>query len=170
MDYINSKPSSFLFIHLFCAAFFLLQGVVYAQLPKQTFKFDHLGISEGLSQSTVYCIIQDGDGFIWLGTEEGLNRYDGQNVRVYRADPSRPECLPVDYICCLYIDSREQMWIGTGGGGLVLYDRMKDCFTSFVNDSEDSNSLCQNDVWDVCEDHRHRIWIATGNGLDCLNP
>ena len=87
------------------------------------YAFDQLTIEQGLSQSTVQAILQDRDGLMWLGTKDGLNRYDGYNFVVYRHDPERPSTTLSDNdVHTLFQDSDGGIWVATAGGGLCPYD------------------------------------------------
>ena len=81
-------------------------------------KFVHVSVRDGLSHNTVNCILQDRDGFIWIGTNDGLNRYDGHTFTVYRPDPAQPSrSLLSNRISGLYQDRSARLWIATEGGG-----------------------------------------------------
>ena len=78
--------------------FFLQTLCVFAFSQKQNIKFEHLGINSGLSQSNVHCILQDSRGFVWFGTPDGLNKYDGYNITVYKKDSKKDGSLSHNYI------------------------------------------------------------------------
>jgi two-component system sensor histidine kinase ChiS len=126
-------------------------------------KFEHLSLEEGLSQSTVYAILQDSKGFMWFGTQDGLNRYDGYQFTIYRHNPSDPNSLSHNEVYVIYEDRHHNLWIGTGGG-LNHFDRQQERFSHYVHDSHDPNSLSHNTVWSIYEDHRNRLWIGTNGG------
>ena len=88
-------------------------------------KFEHISIQQGLSQSTVSCILQDKRGFMWFGTEDGLNRYDGYNFVIYKNDGLDKTSISDSYILALYEDKSGVLWIGTYSGGLNKFDRNK---------------------------------------------
>ena len=101
-----------------------------AQTP--SIRFSRVSIEQGLSQSTVPRILQDRIGFIWLGTHNGLNRYDGKNFVVYHHDPADPASLSNDFILDLVEDEAGDIWVGTEGGGLNRWrakdlDSLADC-------------------------------------------
>src|SRR5437588_5303882 len=79
-------------------------------------EFEHLSIEQGLSQSDVCCILQDGKGFVWFGTQDGLNMYDGYGFRVYRHDASNSESISDNYITAMAQDRFGNIWIGTQNG------------------------------------------------------
>ncbi len=79
-------------------------------------RFERLSTEQGLSQSTVMCVLQDSQGFMWFGTEAGLNRYDGRVVTVYRHDVHDPNSLPSDFVWSLAEDASGDLWVATEGG------------------------------------------------------
>src|SRR3970282_602883 len=76
-------------------------------------KFKHLNSNDGLSQNFISCILQDKTGFLWFGTKDGLNRYDGYNFKVYRHDPFDTTSVSGNFIFSMYEDSKGRLWIGT---------------------------------------------------------
>ncbi len=103
---------------------------------------------------------------MWFGTQDGLNRYDGYNFKVYKNDPEDPNSISINYILSLLEDSEGDLWIGTNGGGLNRFDRDLDAFTSFVSESDDSRGLSSNFVNAIYEDSDGNLWIGTGAGLN----
>ena len=130
------------------------------------FRFDRIGIEEGLSQNTVFCILQDRRGFLWFGTEYGLNRYDGYDFTVYQSDPRKPNSLSDSWITSIAEDRDGFLWIGTLNGGLHRYDWKKDRFIRFQNNPNMPASLINNEVTSILEDSRGNLWIGTGEGLE----
>ncbi|BAP57979.1 response regulator receiver domain-containing protein [Thioploca ingrica] len=129
-------------------------------------KFEHLSLEDGLSQSTVYAILQDNKGFMWFGTQDGLNRYDGYQFTIYRHNPTDSNSLSHNEIFTLYEDRQNNLWIGTGGG-LNRFDRQQERFIHYFHDPHNPNSLSHNTVWSIYEDRQGRLWIGTnGGGLD----
>jgi diguanylate cyclase (GGDEF)-like protein/PAS domain S-box-containing protein len=94
-----------------------------------TARFGHLSVEDGLSQSTVQAILQDHVGFLWFGTEEGLNRYDGYAVTVFKHDAKNPGSLPNNRVVALIEDKQNRLWVGTDGG-LSLFDRTTETFAA----------------------------------------
>ncbi len=103
-----------------------LRSAALSDLP--THRFKHLGIDQGLSQSMITAICQDYKGFMWFGTRDGLNRYDGYDFKIYKADNYQKDALTDNHITSIYEDNRQQLWIGTLHGGLLVYSRAKDSF------------------------------------------
>jgi ligand-binding sensor domain-containing protein len=98
---------------------------------QQDINFTSLSTKDGLSSNTVNTIIKDHTGIMWFGTEDGLNKFDGTKFTVYRHIPGDTASLLANEILSLHEDKAGNLWIGTGGGSLSLYDRKKDAFINF---------------------------------------
>ncbi len=130
-------------------------------------RFEHISLEQGLSQSVVLCILQDSKGFMWFGTQDGLNRYDGYEFTVYKHDPENPNSLSDNFIQSLYEDQSGALWIGTNGGGLDRFDRETEQFIHYQHDPNDPHSLSNNQIWSVYQDQAGVLWIGTfGGGLN----
>src|ERR1700744_526914 len=128
-------------------------------------RFDHLGTEAGLSQSNITCILQDSRGFMWFGTRDGLDRYDGYEFTVYKNIPNDPKSLSNNFITGINLDRNGDLWIATWGGGVNRYDPIKDRFIHYSTNSFTKFINC------VLEDHLGQIWIGTnGGGVDVLDP
>ena len=92
----------------------------------QVTKFHHITIENGLSQSTVLCIYQDSKGFMWFGTQDGLNRFDGYNMKIYSHEPGDSTSLSGNHIEAICEDKYGNLWIGTWSSGLNRYDQERD--------------------------------------------
>jgi ligand-binding sensor domain-containing protein len=103
----------------------ILCVAVYAQEKTPENQFGHLTLEEGLSHNTITCMVQDQKGFLWFGTYRGLNKYDGYTFTVYPDDRpnSRPAVVNSLLVMSLYEDHTGILWIGTGDGGLIQFDR-----------------------------------------------
>jgi two-component system sensor histidine kinase ChiS len=135
------------------------------------FRFQHLGIADGLSQSVVTAIAQDPQGFIWLGTQDGLNRFDGYEFRIFRTDPDDPTSLSSPTINALLVDSSGTLWVATYGGGLDRYDPATQSFIHFRNDPDDPSSLSSDIVTMLAPDPDGTLWVSTLAGvLNHLDP
>jgi len=125
--------------------------------------FRTLDVRDGLSQNTVYQIIQDRKGFIWFGTKDGLNRYDGLSFRVYKKENSD---LGRNFITALYEDHQGNIWVGTDGG-VFIYDPVQDSFTAFDQPS-DKGSVIKDYVTMIGSDEHDNLWMSVENqGLFC---
>lgn len=131
------------------------------------FRVSQLTTAMGLSESHVFAILQDHNGFIWFGTRDGLNRYDGYDVKVYHNDPQDPASISNNYIYALYEDKDNRLWIGTRGG-LNIYDPETDAFTRIRADQDDPTALAHDTVL-VIEPQETPdglvLWLGTSGGL-----
>ena len=135
-------------------------------LQSKYLRFAQLSSEDGLSNVQTRSVAQDKQGFMWFGTANGLNRYDGTSIKVYRHDSTDPSSLSNNYIRSLMVDRSGVLWIGTWGGGLNKYDREKDAFIRYQNDPNDPHSLSNNAVWAIFEDQDGAIWVGTHSGLN----
>jgi len=130
--------------------------------------FEHLTLKDGLSQVTINGMIQDSHGFIWFATQDGLNRYDGVENKVYRPNLESPETTIVgSFINYIFEDSNSDIWAATYTG-LSRYDRDEDRFYNYYHNPDDTNSISNNIVVFVQNDSYNNIWIATLQGIDKL--
>lgn len=130
-------------------------------------KFKHLTINEGLSQNTVYVTLQDQQGFIWIGTEDGLNRYNGYDFNIYKHNKNY-NTLTNSQINTLFEANDKTLWIGTSDG-LNIYDRETDSFKRLYTLSRKSSE--NNDfITTILQDKKNNLWAATYDGLKLYNP
>ena len=128
-----------------------------------------MNIDKGLSNNYVTSIIKDSGGFIWIGTFDGLNRYDGYEFKTFKSYGNSTPLLSSNIVNSLFEDSKGNIWIGTLGGGLNKLDASRSKITIFEHDAA-LNSISSNHIFDVIEDNHGIIWIATGGGLNKYNP
>lgn len=139
--------------------------------PYQTLRFDSYSVEQGLSQSSPLCLLQDAQGFLWIGTEDGLNRFDGVDFTVYRNDPDDPNSLSNSYVSALAEGPNGQLWVGTYGGGLNRLDSDSGSFTHFRHDDLDPNSIAHDQVLSLLSDRDGTLWVGMrGGGLDHFDP
>jgi signal transduction histidine kinase/CheY-like chemotaxis protein/ligand-binding sensor domain-containing protein len=132
-------------------------------------KFSHINTEQGLSNSTVNCILQDSRGFMWFGTSHGLNRYDGNHMVVYSSDPKNNKTLSGDYVNCLYEDAYHNLWVGTSGG-LCRFDPVAGTFTRYPHDAKNPQSIAHDDIHTITGHDKDNLWVgAWGGGLNLLN-
>jgi ligand-binding sensor domain-containing protein/signal transduction histidine kinase len=133
---------------------------------KENLRFQRLSVKDGLSQNTVKCIIQDSRGFIWFGTSDGLNRYDGSTFHKYRHDPDNPFSLSHNVVASLAVDQSGTLWVGTNGGGLNKFDRTTERMSRFQNDPSDPRSLSDDRVTAICPSRKSPsiLWLGTESG------
>ncbi len=133
--------------------------------------FDHLSVEQGLSQASVRTILQDRRGFLWIATQDGLNRYDGYRFKVYKQDADDPGSLRGNTVYALLEDRAGVLWAGTWGGGLNRYHRATDTFTALRHDPGDPTSLGHDIVRALHEDRAGTLWVGTdGGGLNRFDP
>ena len=156
---INKLISYILFIQSF-----ILGDPISAQESEQiTFNritTENIKIEKGLSQNSVFCILQDQLGYIWFGTWDGLNKYDGYNFHVYNINNG----LSGQTINSLFEDKKGVIWIGTDKG-LNKFDRKKQSFTQYLHNAENPYSLVDNNITSIAEDKNENLWIGTRHGL-----
>jgi signal transduction histidine kinase/ligand-binding sensor domain-containing protein/DNA-binding response OmpR family regulator len=157
------KSCKFLFLLL--AQFIFI--TTFAQF--QQFKFEHIGTKEGLSDPNVMCMMQDSRGFIWVGTRNGLNRYDGNHFTIFNSSPADSGGLSNAYIQKIIEDSKGNIWIATTQG-LNKFDRNTNRFKQYTSDPNKPNGLSGKSISDIIEDRTGKLWIATNEGLNLFNP
>jgi PAS domain S-box-containing protein len=131
-------------------------------------RFTHLSTEQGLSQSRVDHMLQDRRGFIWIGTYNGLNRYDGYSFKTYKPDPNNPNSLGGSLVLPLFEDRSGILWIGVDTG-LDRFDPVTERFTHFRADPNNPDSPA-GEVEHITQDRDGMLWLATRNGLDRLDP
>lgn len=114
--------------------------------------------------------MQDRQGFLWIGTEDGLNRFDGYTFKVYKSRPFDSTSLSHNTVLALLCDSRGLLWVGTVGGGVSRYDPATDTFTQFLSEPSNPSTLDHNNVNSLYEDRKGRIWVTTSTGLNQYDP
>lgn len=143
-------------------------GFASAHAQVASIRFDHLNGNNGLSQSTISSILQDSKGYMWFGTRNGLNKFDGYSFTVYKTVPTDPHSLSDNWITAICEDGTSDLWIGTINKGLNRYDRNTGQFTHFLSDTVKSVHISHNTVNALAVDPDGSIWIGTRNGLDKL--
>jgi ligand-binding sensor domain-containing protein/signal transduction histidine kinase len=125
-------------------------------------RFRSLGVDDGLSQATVRAIVQDDDGFIWIGTQDGLNRFDGFRFEVFRHDPTDPTSLSDNHVVGLAVDAEQALWIATQSGGLNRLDPDTGRFERFRRG--EAHGLVSDVLVDVRVDRSGQLWIQAEHG------
>ena len=161
-----SARSGLISIFLVLLATLPFSANVHAQ--ETPLRFVRLSTDEGLSESTTQAIVQDRRGFMWFGTANGLNRYDGYSFTAYHYDAADSTSLSNNVIRDLFVDSEGGLWIGTEGG-LNRYVRETDSFIRYQHDKADASSLSNDFVHDILEDRHGQLWVATSKGLNRLD-
>ena len=143
------------FLSLIC---FLSFNLIYAQ--DNSIRFNNITINEGLSQSTINSIIQDKEGFIWLGTQEGLNKYDGYNFNIYKPNHNNPYSISNPFIRDVYQDSEGLIWVATSNG-LNKLDKTTNEITHYNYSKTDVNSISEIITTSIVQDNQGVIWVGT---------
>jgi len=155
----NKILYTIVYLILFCNA--------VAQIPNVT--FNYLSITNGLSQNTVFSVLQDKHGFMWFATHDGLNKYDGYNFEIYKADKHNSNSLSGNIVYAIIQSSDGLIWAGTNGGGVSVYNMYINKFTRYTYSDTAAHGLNSNVIRSLFEDKQGDIWIGTDNsGLNLL--
>ena len=153
----------FCFILLFSSARLALS-------QNDTVYFRHFSVEQGLSHRNVTSIIQDSLGFMYYGTKEGFNKFDGYGFVPFKHDPKNKNSVISDDITCLAVQKSGIIWIGTAMKGVNRYDPYSGIFTLFQNETSNSSSLSDDRITAIRPDtFNHVIWIGTENGLNAYD-
>lgn len=154
---------------IFCL--FLTSSSVYGQ-SRHDIKFVTIDNSNGLPGNTISSIIKDELGFVWIGTSDGLCKYESQNiVKIYRANnPEIVGGLENSNIRSLFLDSKKNLWIGTRLGGLTKFHQPSGTWKTFRHQADNPHSISNDEILAITEDKRGRIWIGTEDGLNVFHP
>jgi diguanylate cyclase (GGDEF)-like protein len=148
-----------------------LTGPALVLAQEKNIRFDRLSSDHGLSQADVYAVHQDHHGFMWFGTQDGLNRFDGYEFTHYRHDPILAESISNSFVYSILEDGEGDLWVGTMGGGLNRWDRSENTFSHFRFDASDPTSLSNDRIRVLHLAPDGRIWVGTdGGGLDIFDP
>jgi ligand-binding sensor domain-containing protein/signal transduction histidine kinase len=134
-----------------------------------SYNLHRVSVETGLSQNTVTSVLEDEEGLVWIGTENGLNSYDGYDLRVFKVDDEDPHSLSDNSVRSIFQDSKGRIWIGTFNG-LNLVDKKRGSFQCFIHDPENDSTISQNSALAIDEDAEGNIWVATYHGLSCYHP
>ncbi|MCR8557696.1 response regulator [Mucilaginibacter sp. BJC16-A38] len=163
----NSTASLKFFRNLFRTFLLLLPFFSFAQISDVRFR--HISNEQGLSNSTINCIFQDSRGFIWFGTRDGLNRYDGVNVAIYKNKPNDNASISDNFIRCIYEDASHKIWVGTSYG-LNCFNPVTNSFTNYKHDKANANSISSDIVSTVYAIDANNLLLGTmGGGAELLN-
>lgn len=126
--------------------------------------FISLSLEDGVPLNQTYTMIQDHQGYLWMGTMYGLIRYDGRDYKIYNYDPENPKSISFNDVVSIYEDSKDNLWIGTWGGGLNMLNKERNSFKRFLYDPKNKNGVKDNIIWLITEDKNGNIWMETGSG------
>ena len=139
----------------------LLLCCVVNSLKSQPYYFRNYQVNNGISSNTITCIAQDRKGFMWFGTRNGLNRFDGASFKVFKHDVNDPQSIGSNSILSLYEDTKERLWVGTYKG-IYIYDAVHEKFALLKN-------IPQSEIRYIRGDRRNNVWVIAGNVLYKFN-
>ncbi len=146
---------------LICALLIVHTEKVKSQI--HDYKFKYLTADLGLSNNRVSAVLRDSRGYLWIGTENGLNRFDGMKITIYKNNELLDNSLSNNTILCIYEDHLNQLWVGTNYG-LNLFNRNTETFKRYKTES--TNSISGNSITNIYEDEKGNMWISTTNGFN----
>ena len=152
----------------YCLFFSFLSPFLLSAQPSNP-QFERLTIEDGVSHGTVRAIFQDSRGYMWFGTEYGLNQYNGYEFQVYRHNPSDSTSIDNNSIHSIFEDSQKRMWIGTNES-LNYFDRELAIFKSYRAESTSLNGIKSGGIKDILEDENGQLWLASPNMIQKFNP
>lgn len=148
--------------------YLIFVALIYSQ--ENNNRFDHLSVEQGLSQSTVNCIFQDSRGFMWFGTQDGLNKYDGYCFEVFKYNPLDLNTISHNWIWDVYEDHLGNLWIATWWG-LNKYDLNTSKFVRYLPEENNLYSINNSRPTSIKEDIHGNLWIGTwGGGVNLYKP
>ncbi|MDM8526620.1 two-component regulator propeller domain-containing protein [Anaerolineales bacterium HSG24] len=162
------KTALKLFISLIIFVSFVTTTQAQEGTIAETLKFDHVSVDDGLSTNVTYFAMQDNSGFMWFGTADGLNKYDGYEFTVYRQDPEEPTTISNNRVNYILQDQSGTLWAGTAGG-FNRFDRETERFTRYTHEADNPKSLSHNFVNVIYEDQTDNLWVGTSAGLDLFD-
>ena len=152
--------------------FLLMATAVAAHAAEQRpLVLRHLTTADGLPQATVMTTLRDSQGFVWLGTEDGLVRFDGVNIERYASSPDAKNSLPGDFIWQVVEDAHHDLWIAVKNAGIARWRRNANQFDVYQHVPGREDSLASNAVRTLLIDGKGQIWVgSTDAGIDILDP
>jgi ligand-binding sensor domain-containing protein/signal transduction histidine kinase len=147
-----------------------LQASLGLAAPLNNLRFEQLGIEQGLPHELVQAMLQDRQGFIWIGTQSGLARYDGVHITFYRPNNGKPNSLAAPWITALHEDAKGRLWVGTRGGGLQRYNATEENFIRYADDKDRLATPGRNQILTIKGDGANGIWLGTMDGLVHFDP
>jgi signal transduction histidine kinase/ligand-binding sensor domain-containing protein/CheY-like chemotaxis protein len=158
-------------LNLYCFLYILMLQLSFLTAASQTgpIHFKRISAENDLLDNNVNCIFQDKKGFIWIGTNAGLNRYDGHEFKAYKNNEKDRGSLSNDVITSIAEDKSGHIWIGTSGGGLNVFDKQKGTFHAYMHEEKNIRSISGNYINRIVFDQDGKLWIGTTGGLDLFD-
>ncbi|HEX3010089.1 MAG TPA: two-component regulator propeller domain-containing protein [Bacteroidales bacterium] len=158
---MSTRLRSFLFV-------ILLLPLQYAASQDFVTDIESYTVASGLSQTTINTVFQDSRGFLWIGTQGGLNRFDGYNFKVFTPQIHKKNTISSSYVTCITEDKKGNLWIGTKNG-LNKYNYNDDSFTAFTHDNGDQLSIALDEIQSLYFDKKGNFWIKTPETLERMD-
>lgn len=157
-------------IYLLFTSFFTVNSIAQQQINENNdLKFENITTDDGLLHNSIKTTFQDSKGYLWIGTINGLYKYNGDTFKIYYSELGKPNTLFGNNIRTVYEDKQGVLWIGTNKG-LCIYNREKNSFNRFFLNSDIEESITlKADISSIYQDHLSNIWVGTSNGLYKLN-
>ncbi len=131
-------------------------------------QFESITINDGLSLSSVYCVFKDSKGFMWFGTEDGLNRFDGKNFKIFRANPYDTNSISYKWIESVFEDSNSNLWFGSKGG-LTFYNPVTEKFIQYKQNKSGYNRISNDTITTIFQTNKEKLIVGTLSGLNIIN-
>lgn len=145
--------------------FLFLSLLVFDVCASELF-FNQLRVKDGLSDDKATAIVRDTEGFVWIATQDGLNRFDGKSIVTYFFDKNDSTSLPSNVISALCLDNDGDLWVGTRDGGLSFFNRETNDFTNY---DIDNSTIISNSINAIELDNEGNLWIATVLGISVFD-
>ncbi|MEP6467031.1 MAG: two-component regulator propeller domain-containing protein, partial [Parafilimonas sp.] len=144
--------------------FFTAASTQTLKTTEESYQYRHFSTKDGLPSNTIFNVLQDEHNLAWIGTDDGLARFDGNSFKVYKHNPYDSNSLSSNYITNLVKDSKNRLWVGTDYG-VDMYDEVHDNFKIFIPKKGKAESSIAAKCSQIAEDDDHNIWIGTNDGL-----
>ena len=151
-----------------CLCLIIFVSGLCARAADKSYMFRHLGTENGLSNCHVNAFLRDSEGFLWVGTELGLNRYDGYSFRTYKSEQNNPKSLTVNDIWSLHEDGAGNLWVGASWA-YMMYDRRKDCFHRDAAGELARLGIYTQGYFRIHVDRRKRLWVVERDRVHCYD-
>jgi ligand-binding sensor domain-containing protein/serine/threonine protein kinase len=160
---ISRALARFILLPMIAVVWTFLVSSVTAQETAPRFR--RVGLDDGLSQAGAQCLLQDRAGFLWAGTQDGLNRYDGYTFKIFRNEAGNPGSLADNDVRAICEDRAGTLWVGTFANGLCRFDRNTETFRMYAANPNDPRALPGGSIRALFEDRAGTLWIGTNHGL-----
>ncbi|MDH5474292.1 MAG: ATP-binding protein [Cyclobacteriaceae bacterium] len=163
---MNEKQKS---IHLYLLFIYVVLAILWpidSYSQNSSIKFDHLSTDQGLSSGAVECVYKDSKGYMWIGTRDGLNRFNGYTFTIFKHDNKDDASISGNNITSIVEDKQGRIWVGTLDDGISVFDWETEIFTNYKHNQKDTQSIADNRIHKILIDEENNVLVATGGGLD----